>query len=82
MSEQYVQHPETPVIIIERDDEQPASPVITGGRERLQWWLAVAVVAGLLMAALAAYIYWKHYTNLGIPVSTSPSENISKLKAP
>ncbi len=83
MSELSKQKPEVPVIIIERDDE-PAIDIAVDGKKR-QWLRHLANLAvGLLMLALlfAAYKLAAYYFVLGVPVSTSPRENIEKLKQP
>ena len=63
--------PEEPEFIIERDDEGKG----TWLRRLLK---AIAVVL-LVALTLAAYKAWNYYFNIGVPVSTTPSENIAKL---
>jgi len=71
---------EEPQFIIERDEEEPPSPP-----KRNKWLRrllkAIAVIA-LMAMVLAAYEFWNYYYNIGVDVSTSPSENIEKLKSP
>lgn len=79
--------PEEPEFIIERDDEETESISNgTGGSSvpRHKKWLrrllkAIAVVM-LVAMTLAAYRIWNYYFNIGVPISTTPSENIEKLK--
>lgn len=81
--------PEEPEFIIERDDEETESTSNgTGGSSvpRHKKWLrrllkAIAVVM-LVAMTLAAYRIWNYYFNIGVPISTTPSENIEKLKEP
>ena len=88
MSELKFQHPETPTIIIERDDEPidifskntPPTPP-----RRKMWLRRIAKAAAILVAmiiTIAAYKLWNYYYNLGVPISVTPAENIEKLKAP
>lgn len=80
MSEDNMQHPEVPVIIIERDDEPKAS-----------FWhntvalsvAAIGILGVLSMAVLASlYIGYKVYNedHIGVPISVTPAQNIEKLK--
>lgn len=85
MSDQNMQHPEVPIIIIERDDEQTI--VATGSnvevkprrRQWLQWLLMAIAVLSLVIGLLAGYHYWRYYYHIGVPISTTPAENIEKL---
>ena len=83
-----LQKPETPIIIIERDDDETVVPTgsVKVERPRLRPWLRwlLMAVAALLLAAglLAGYHYWRYYYHIGVPVSTTPAENIAKLKLP
>ena len=80
--------PEVPEFIIEREDEGKESPRVS--EEKLPFfkrhkWLrrllkAIAVIL-LVALTLGAYKAWNYYFNIGVPVSTSPSENISKLQS-
>lgn len=75
------QHPEVPVIIIERDDEEVKAVSPSPGRRRTWWrWAVAALVALACVAALLAwYENYKEY-RVGIPISTTPTQNIEKLK--
>ena len=80
-----LQKPETPIIIIERDDDETVVPTgsVKVERPRLRPWLRwlLMAVAALLLAAglLAGYHYWRYYYHIGVPISTTPAENIEKL---
>ena len=72
------QHPETPIIIIER--ENAPEP-----KHRSPWKavaITVAVVVALATLAFFSYRYWKQATNLGVPVSYTASQNIARLSRP
>lgn len=77
--------PEVPEFIIETDDEA-RPPVETGRKEKAgrRWlrgvWEAL-IIALTVIVAFAAYKVWNYYMNIGVPISTSPSENIRKLQA-
>lgn len=79
------QYPETPVIIIERDDEQATSPIV-GTKSRRSWWMRWLVwgisIVVIALLSLVAYKLAGLYYNIGVPISASPSENIEKLKSP
>ena len=80
-----LQKPETPIIIIERDDDETVVPTgsVKVEKPRLRPWLRwlLMAVAALLLAAglLAGYHYWRYYYHIGVPISTTPAENIEKL---
>lgn len=80
------QQSETPIIIIERDDEQlPAETVKPDVKPRRRWlWMLGTVLASMLAVALlfGGYKLWRYYYHFGVPVSCSPKENIAKLKTP
>ncbi|MBQ9645585.1 MAG: hypothetical protein IJV24_04405 [Prevotella sp.] len=81
------QKPDVPVIIIERDDDEQQKGVI-GAKplsRRARWLrrlLLLATILAVAVGVLAAYHLWRYYYRIGVPVSTTPSENIAKLKAP
>ncbi len=83
MSEQlFKQTPETPTIIIERDDEGTSTST-AAPRRTWRFWLATAIVAAAAMLAMAVALYmWRYYYHIGVPVSVTPAENIEKLQAP
>lgn len=75
---------ETPVISIESDEEEETSQPSSSPRHS-KW--PVAVVSVLLTAALCmmvafGYRYYRRYINIGVPVSVTSKENISKLEIP
>ena len=79
------QHPEVPIIIIERDDEPKNSvPTLSARTARLprslKWAALFVALAGVLLAGYCLYDHY--YYNIGVPISTSPSQNIEKLKQP
>ena len=79
--------PEIPEIIIVRDEEDAPTPNSLAPTEnkRKKWLrrllkaLAVAVIVALTLVAFRA---WNYYHNIGVSVSTTPKENINKLKMP
>ena len=79
--------PEIPEFIIERDEEDVSTPSteVAPESKRKKWLrrivkaLAVALIVALTMAAFRA---WEYYYNIGVPISTTPKENINKLKMP
>ena len=81
------QRPEVPIITIERD-EQPQQKTATNthiqsGKQKWIRRLVQLVVTGCMMVAVAvAYHYWNYYYNIGVPVSVSPGQNITKLQSP
>ena len=81
----FSREPEVPEFIIETDDET-RPPVETGrkekpGRRWLRGILEALIIALTVIVAFSAYKVWNYYMNIGVPISTSPSENISKLQA-
>lgn len=75
---------ETPVISIESDEEE-GTPQPSSSHRHSKW--PVAVVSVLLTAALCmmvafGYRYYRRYINIGVPVSVTSKENISKLEIP
>lgn len=85
MSDHGMQHPETPIIIIERDEEKSVQqhseqePRRRKWLKRLLWGLGFM---GAMLLALATYKISNYFYNIGIPVSVSPTENIKKLEVP
>ena len=78
------QHPEVPIIIIERDDEQTDGYGRVRPDRKRKWLRRVAIALVnivLVLALFAGYRLYKYY-NIGIPVSTTPAQNIEKLKSP
>jgi len=75
---------ETPIIIIERDDDTVQQDTPVAPKRRFPKWMKIALtIIGLLAAiimVLAAYKAWSYYYKLGISISVSPKENIEKLQ--
>lgn len=76
--------PEIPEFIIERDDDarppvEPRLPEKTGKKWFRRLLKALAMTL-MVTAALFAYKAWDYYYNIGVPVSTTPAENIEKLQ--
>lgn len=75
---------ETPIIIIERDDDSVQQDTPVAPKRRFPKWMKIALtIIGLLVAiimVLAAYKAWSYYYKLGISISVSPKENIEKLQ--
>jgi hypothetical protein len=78
--------PEIPEFIIENDDDVQSS-VETGNtvkgdrwKKRLRGLLKVFAASLLLIVAFFAYKTWNYYYNIGVPISTTPSDNIKKLQ--
>lgn len=78
------QQPETPIIIIECDEEEPVAKKEEKKPTRKRKWINIALsIAGIIAAiimAFAAYKTWSYYYKLGISISVSPQENIEKLQ--
>lgn len=77
------QHPEEPIIIIERDDEETKAVAVHPSRKKT--WLRrviIGLVAIACMLALFAGYKLYRYNHIDIPVSTTPAQNIEKLKQP
>ena len=74
---------EIPEFIIERDDD--ARPPIgtrlpeKAGKKWLRRVLKALAMALMVVVVFFAYKAWDYYYNIGVPVSTTPSENIKKL---
>ena len=80
--------PEIPEFIIERDEDDSAilpSGTSSPANKRKRWLLRILkglAVALIVALTLMAFKLWDYYYNIGVPVSTSPKENINKLKMP
>ena len=81
--------PEVPEFIIEHDDEDletPKTPEEKPSFFRRHKWLRrlLKAFAVVLLAALTlgAYKAWNYYYNIGVPISTTPKQNIRKLQTP
>ena len=75
---------ETPVISIESDEEEETSQPSSSHRHS-KWPVAVVSVlltAAICMMAAFGYRYYRRYINIGVPVSVTSKENISKLEIP
>jgi hypothetical protein len=75
---------ETPVISIESDEEEETSQPSSSPRHS-KWPVAVVSVlltAAICMMAAFGYRYYRRYINIGVPVSVTSKENISKLEIP
>lgn len=75
--------PEVPEFIIENDDDAQPSPSAdkaAGWRKWRRRMLKASVMALLVLIAFTAYKVWDYYYNIGVPVSTTPAENITKLQ--
>ena len=79
---------EVPTIVIERDEDEVLTNNPEGPKARriwqpwLRWLLGVLVVFLLLLATFAIFKWWAYYYRIGVEVSTTPAQNIQKLKAP
>ena len=80
------QEPEIPEFIIEHDDEPQEATFKRPTMPRWKRWVyRVSMLLGLLaLMALALFAYkrWAYYHHIGVPITTSPQENIDKLKQP
>lgn len=88
-SKELNQQPEIPEFIIERDDTDffsvPAGQQLSVPSKRatlLRYILMVAATVLSLALLFVAYKAWSYYHNIGVPVSVTPEQNISKLQAP
>ncbi len=88
MDEMNIQKPETPIIIIERDNQPQKEPVAikTGIQPKPRKWVwrltTLVVIALLIIAVFSGYRAWDYYYNIGVGISVSPQQNIEKLQAP
>lgn len=75
---------EVPEFIIERDDDaQPSIKTDSpekAGKKWLRRVLKALAMALMVVVVFFAYKAWDYYYNIGVPVSTTPSENIKKLQ--
>lgn len=76
--------PEIPEFIIENDDDECA-PIATGrpekeGKKWLRRALKALAISVMVIIAFCAFKAWDYYFNIGVPVSTTPGENIKKLQ--
>ena len=76
--------PEIPEFIIENDDDARTSVETDAPKKARKKWLrrALKALAMALMVIAVFFVYraWDYYYNIGVPVSTTPSENIKKLQ--
>lgn len=79
--------PEIPEFIIERDEEEQDVQEVPERElsflERNKWlrrFLKAIAVVLLVAMTLGAYKAWNYFYNIGMSVSTTPTENINKLK--
>ena len=90
LADDFNREPEVPEFIIETDDNQdaqqvtPAATTTTMSKSKLWLKRLLKALAVMLIVALtlAAYKAWNYYCHIGVPVSTTPAENIEKLKHP
>ncbi len=86
MDELNMQKPEVPVIIIERDNlsqDSKTAPETARPSARPSWLMrlgALAAVGCMMVAALAGHHFWNYHYNIGVSVSATPKQNISKLQ--
>lgn len=75
---------EVPEFIIENDDDARTSVETDAPKKTRKKWLRriLKALAMTLMVIVVFFAYkaWDYYFNIGVPVSTSPSENIKKLQ--
>lgn len=84
MSEEKMQHPEVPIIIIERDEEPQVNTAAAHPNKKKVWMrriITAAALIALMLAPFAGYKLYKYY-HVGLPISTTPKQNIEKLKQP
>ena len=83
MIDDKIQHPEVPIIIIEHDDEPNETTVTLSAKQKWSRRFALAACAMVLLAmGLVGYKWFRYYHRIGVPISTSPAQNIKKLKMP
>ena len=76
--------PEIPEFIIENDDDV-RPPIETNGTEKAgkKWLprlLEAIAIALMVIVVFFAYKAWNYFYNIGVPISTTPTENIKKLQ--
>ena len=72
---------ETPIIIIETDGGKDTEQPMPQPRRRWPWIASTAAITALIcIAAVGSYWYYRHYINIGVPVSVTSEQNIEKLK--
>lgn len=73
---------ETPIIIIENDDEDSNNDSNTvKTHRRLPWVIATAIITALLcIIAVGGYWYYRRHVLTGVPVSFNSEQNIAKLE--
>ena len=83
LADDFNREPEVPEFIIETDDDQDAqkvTPAATTTMSKSKLWLKrlLKALAVMLIVALtlAAYKAWNYYCHIGVPVSTTPAENV------
>lgn len=84
MSEEKMQHPEVPIIVIERDEEPQVKTAAAHPNKKKVWMrriITAAALIALMLAPFAGYKLYKYY-HVGLPISTTPKQNIEKLKQP
>lgn len=80
-----IQEPEIPEFIIEHDDElqeEHDRPHVPRWKRWAYWLSMILGLLALVFLALFAYNKWAYYHHIGVPISTSPKQNIEKLKQP
>lgn len=73
---------EVPVITIE-DDSKEEAPSASVKRKRHTWLWRAGMAAGVVLVCCALFAAWRwysYYYAIGVPVSTTPKENIAKLE--
>ena len=71
---------EVPVITIEEGGDNTA---VSAKPQHRKWWTALLVVVASLvmgMMLIGSWLVYRYYFDFGVPVGTSPAENITKLE--
>lgn len=72
---------ETPVITIEKGDGMTGSKSAKPEKRRWMRWLLIAAVAvAIWFLLMCGWLAYKYFYDFGVPISTSPKENIAKLE--